>query len=261
LPVPNDRSLLSARRKEVRLGTQPQLSHQGLQPNWSPELDKILKSGAAGGPSKLQRAIQTVRQLGPQLSERKILKRTAELKLTNWNRPWSATEKAYVLGYARELSVIDIARNLGRTPSAVYQLLSRNGESAKVQDGYTQGDLAQIFHVSPRKVHQWISLGWLTLYHRRIKDRAIDRFLKEHGDEIDASRIDKEFRLWFRDVGLRDHSEHSREWSSTRQQSFKEHICGRCGRKVRGNAFYRHSRACINPVHPSNKFLGNPVLN
>jgi hypothetical protein len=238
------------------LGTQPQLSHQGLQPNWSPELDKILKSGAAGGPSKLQRAIQTVRQLGPQLSKRKILKRTAELNLTNWKSPWTSEEKAYVLDHAREFSVADIARRLGRTPRAVYQQLWRSRESAKFQDGYTQYELAQALHVSPRKVRQWIHLGWLILYQGRVKDRSLERFLKEHSDEFDAVRLEKDFRLWLRDLGLREVATHSRQWLRTRKQSLKEHVCDRCGRRVRGNAFHRHLKACANRVCPSTKPLG-----
>jgi hypothetical protein len=71
------------------LGNDPQLSNQGFQLNWSPELDEILKAGAAGGPSKLRRAIEKIRQLGPELSRRRILKRTAELNLTSWKSPWA----------------------------------------------------------------------------------------------------------------------------------------------------------------------------
>jgi len=216
------------------LGSAPQLSEQSRPSNlpprdpprptrragWNPKLDEILKAGAAGGPSKLRRAIERILRLNPQLTEREILKRTAELKLTNWYRPWTSEEKDYVLEYARELSVVDIARNLRRTPPAVYQMLWRNGESARVQDGYTQRDLAQIFHVSPKKVQQWVSLGWLTPYGRRIKDRGLNRFLKEHRDEIDAARIDKEFRLWFLDFGLQDDGTPPPESSRTEGQSF-----------------------------------------
>lgn len=238
------------------MGTQLHLSHQELQPNWSPELDKILKCGAAGGPSKLQRAIQTVRQLGPQLSKRKILKRTAELNLTNWKSPWTSEEKAYVLDHAREFSVADIARRLGRTPRAVYQQLWRSRESAKFQDGYTQNELAQALHVSPRKVRQWVRLGWLMLYQGRVKDRSLERFLKEHSGEIDFRRLEKDFLRWLRDLGLREVADHSRQWLRTRQQSLKEHVCNRCGRTVRGNAFHRHLKFCANRVCPSSKPLG-----
>jgi hypothetical protein len=176
-------------------------SGPGQHETWNPELDGILKAAAAGGPSKVRRAIERILRLNPQLTEQQILKRAAQLKLTNWYRPWSAEEKDYVLEYARELSVAEMARNLRRTSEAVYQMLWRNGESARVRDGYTQGDLAQIFHMLPKKVREWISLGWLTPCGGRIKDRGLNRFLKEHRDEIDPSRIDKEFRLWFLDVG------------------------------------------------------------
>jgi hypothetical protein len=188
------------------------------------ELDKILKAGAAGGPSKLRKAIERTLRLNPQLSEREILKRTAELKLTNWYRPWALEEKDYVLEHAREFSIVEMARNLGRTPEAVYQMLWRNKESARVRDGYTQQDLAQIFHVSPKKVREWVRLGWLTTCAGRIKDRGLNRFLKEHRDAVDAARIDKEYRLWFLDVGLQDEGAHSCDSSRTSDQTLKEHV-------------------------------------
>jgi predicted transcriptional regulator len=168
------------------------------------KLDEILKAGAAGGPSKLQRAIERILRVSPQLTTRQLLKRAAELKLTNWYRPWSTEEKGYVLEYARELSVVEIARYLRRTPAAVRQMLWRNRISAKVQDGYTQSEIAEIFHVSPRKVRHWISVNWLALSGGRIKDRSLNRFLREHPEEIDLARIDKEFRLWFLDSGLKE---------------------------------------------------------
>lgn len=226
------------------MGNAPQFSEQSQQPNWSPELDEILKSGAAGGPSRLRRAVERIRHLDPGLGEQQILKRTAELNLTRWNRPWTSEEKAYVLDHAREFSVADIARRLGRTPRAVYQLLWRSRESAKFQDGYTQRELAQALHVSPRKVRQWVRLGWLVLYQGRVKDRSLQRFLAGHSDEIDASRLDKDLRLWLRDLGLRDADPHPQQWLSRRQQSLKIHVCNRCGRKVYGNGFQRHLKTC-----------------
>jgi hypothetical protein len=140
--------------------------------------------------------------------------------------------------------VADIARRLGRTPRAVYQLLWRSRESAKFQDGYTQCELAQTLHVSPRKVRQWVRLGWLILYQGRVKDRALERFLKEHSDEIDPMRLEKDFRIWLRDLGLREAEPHPHQWLSTRLQSLRVHVCDRCGRKVCGNSFQRHLKTC-----------------
>jgi hypothetical protein len=221
------------------LGSAPQLSQQlprsklPRRPLRGPtgqrgrnrDLDEILKAAAAAGPSKLQRAIERILRLNPQLNERQIHKRTAELKLTNWYRPWSAEEKDYVLEYARELSVVEMARNLRRTPEAVSQMLWRNGESVRVKDGYTRQDLAQIFHVSPKKVRGWISLGWLTPCGGRIKDRGLNRFLKEHRDQIDLGRIDREFRLWFLDASLQDDGAGSCEGASARQLGLNERVC------------------------------------
>lgn len=243
------------------MGNAPQLSNQSQGRNWSPELDEILKSGAAGGPSRLRRAVERIRHLDPELGEPQILKRTAELNLTSWKSPWTSEERAYVLDHAREFSVADIARRLGRTSGAVYQLLWKSGESAKFQDGYTQCELAQVLHVAPRKVRRWVRQGWLTVYQGRIKDRSLERFLKDHSNEIDTTRLDKDLCLWLRDLGLRESAPHSRQWLRTRQQSLKEHVCGRCGRKVHGNAFHRHLKVCTNRVCGPTKDSGVQRLN
>jgi hypothetical protein len=220
------------------LGNSPQLLEQIRQPDLAlraarqprrrrprrSELDKILRAGAAGGPSRLRKAIERIRRRDPNLGEGEILKRTAELKLTNWYRPWTSEEKDYILDHAREFSVVEMARNLGRTPEAVYQMLWRNKESARVRDGYTQQDLAQIFHVSPRKVRRWVRRGWLTPCEGRIKDRGLNRFLKEHRDAVDAARIDKEYRLWFLDAGLREDRTHHAESVRPPEHSSREHV-------------------------------------
>lgn len=215
-----------------------------LQPAWDPHFDEILKAGAAAGPSKLRRAIERIKKLDLRLSEHQIQKRTGELKLTRWKEPWTQEEKDFLLERAREFAVADIARELGRTRRAVYLRLWRSHMSARFQDGYTQYELAQALHVSPFRVRQWVRLGWLTLYECRVKDRALVRFLESHSDEIDVARLDKDFLLWLRSLGLRDGGVHSLMWSMTRKHCLKEHVCDRCGRRVRGNSFHRHLKRC-----------------
>jgi hypothetical protein len=223
------------------------------RPAWDPDFDEILKAGAAAGPSKLRRAIERIKKLDLRLSEQQIQKRTGELKLTRWKEPWTQDEKDFLLERAREFSVADIARELGRTQRAVYLQLWRSRMSARFQDGYTQYELAQALHVSPFRIRKWIRLGWLTLYECRFKDRALVRFLESHSDEIDAARLDKDFLLWLRSLGLREGGVHSRMWSMTRKHSLKEHVCGRCGRKVRGNSFHRHLKRCRTKIPESRK--------
>ena len=86
-------------------------------------------------------------------------------------------------------------------------------------------------------------LGWLTLYQGRVKDRSLRRFLEGHSDEINAERLDRDVRFWFLSLGFHEDSTHSVQWLRDRKQSFKVHVCGRCGRKVHGNAIYRHALA------------------
>jgi hypothetical protein len=226
------------------LGSQSQIHEQTRQAKWNPAIDAILKSGAALGPSRLDKSVRQIRKQDPNLSLGWLLKRTAELKLTSWKTPWSDEDKSYVLENACEFPVDDLARRLGRTPRAVYLQLLRRGESAKFQDGYTQAQLAEALHLSRRKVRHWVRLGWLTLYQGRVIDRSIRRFLEGHSDEIDTRRLESDVRVWLEDLGFHADSEHSWQWFRDRKQSLKPHVCDRCGRRVYGNSFQRHLKAC-----------------
>ena len=219
---------------------------------WNPALDSILKAGAAGGPSRLRKAIQRIREREPKMAIGRILKRTAELGLTSWKTPWSTEQKAFVLDHAREFSAAEIARRLGRTPHAVEHLLSCSRQSAKLQEGFTQSDLAQALRVSPRKVRRWVRVGWLNVHEGRVKERSLQGFLRGHSDEIDSEKLEPDLRAWLQGLGLKEGARHSRQWSGQRQHAVRVFLCGGCGRKVCGNAFYRHLRACRKVTHASN---------
>ena len=226
------------------MDSQSEVSRQGQPRKWNPAIDAILKSGAAIGPSRLDKSIRQIRERNPHLSLHRLLKRTAELRLTSWKTPWSDKDTAFVLENAREFPVDDLARRLGRTPRAVYLLLLRRGESTRFQDGYTQAELAEALHVSRRKVRRWVRLDWLMLYQGRIKDRSLKRFLEEHSDEIDPRHLENDVRTWLEGLGFQAEAVHSAVWFTKRKQSLKLHVCDRCGRKVYGNSIHRHLKAC-----------------
>ena len=226
------------------MSTGPQFPN-GSANLWNPKLDNLLKTGAVA-PSKLQRAIQQIQRDNPHVDLKRILKRTAELNLLNWKIPWSDADKAYLLDCAREFSVADIAKRLRRTPGAVYVLLSRSKTTGRRADGYTQTELARDLHVSKRKVRRWIQLGWLIPYQGRIKDRSLQRFLGEHGDEIDASKLECDLKFWLESLGLRNSGNtRSSVRFRERKQSYKLHTCTHCGRRIYGNAIWQHLKACV----------------
>ena len=235
------------------MGSQSQIHEQKRQGKWNPAIDAILKSGAALGPSRLDKSVRQIRKQDPNLSLTRLLKRTAELRLTNWKTPWSNEDKSYVLERAREFPVDDLARRLGRTPRAVYLLLLRRGESAKFQDGYTQAQFAEALHISRRKVRHWVRLGWLTLYEGRVIDRSITRFLEGHSDEIDTRRLESDVRIWLEDLGFHADAAHPSLWFTKRKQSLKLHVCDRCGREVYGNSVHRHLSACAKKAAATGK--------
>ena len=79
------------------MASQPQISTQSQPGRWNPAIDSILRSGAAIGPSRLEKSVRQIRKRDPSLSLRRLMKRTAELGLTSWNTPWSESDKSFVL--------------------------------------------------------------------------------------------------------------------------------------------------------------------
>lgn len=43
----------------------------------------------------------------------------------------------------------------------------------------------------------------------------------------------------------------SKRREAARKHSLREHRCSRCGRVIKGNAYYRHKYACQSLLHPS----------
>ena len=98
--------------------TELQSVRPGRTGKWNPAIDAILKSGAALGPARLSKSIRQIRNKNPNLSLERLMKRTADLKLTSWKTPWSDEDKAYVLENAREFPVTDLVLERMRSDAA-----------------------------------------------------------------------------------------------------------------------------------------------
>lgn len=124
-----------------------------------------------------------------------IISRAAELRLNAPRRPWSEEEIVLLTELAGTLSKASIARRLGRSYWSVKGAFARLEFSARVVEGFTREDVAELLGASPRTIRGWIAREWLFVRDGRITELSLRRFLREHSEEYSLSRVDE---TWFK---------------------------------------------------------------
>ena len=224
--------------------------------SWPGSLDDMLKEGYASGWRGKREVIEEILRRCPDLPRHVIWKRASRLGLTQKRQDneaktqhgrWSADEDKLLLQLCGEYPARMIGEKLHRSERAVRLRLLLLAGSSSFRDGYKQLEVSGDLGVSPATVRRWMVLGWLNLRGRRITDRSFRQFCREHGSEINFDNLSKDMKSWLTDeMGLtRDPSAAVPDkWYSIRKHALRTKSCPRCGREIRGNAYYRHIKAC-----------------
>ncbi|MCI0717586.1 MAG: hypothetical protein L0338_01115, partial [Acidobacteria bacterium] len=107
-------------------------------------------------------------------------------------------------------------------------------------------EAATALGVSLETVEQYILKGVLKLCDPRITENSLRRFCRRNGSLINSDFLNQETRSWLKDA--MDLVPNAGKTETGRFQASRKHArtvrkCG-CGRAIRGNAFFRHSRRC-----------------
>ncbi len=107
-------------------------------------------------------------------------------------------------------------------------------------------EAATMLGVSLETVEQYILNGALKFCDPRVTENSLRRFCRRNGSLINSDFLNPETRSWLRDV--MDLVPNAGKTESERLQASRKHAaairkCG-CGRMIRGNAFFRHSKRC-----------------
>jgi DNA-binding MarR family transcriptional regulator len=125
-----------------------------------------------------------------------ILSRAAQLGLGFCRRrPWTAEEIEVLTESAGKATPRAIARRLNRTYSSVKAKLRGLELRGCVTDGYSQQDLQSLLGVGAKSTRCWIASGWLRLLNGRISEASVVKFLRQHSDQYQLSRVDE---AWFK---------------------------------------------------------------
>ncbi len=111
-------------------------------------------------------------------------------------------------------------------------------------EGYTWERAADLLGVTVAQVQSWISVGQLRLVDTFVTDRSFEEFCKKHGDRINMPLIDPATAKWLvSEYGVSQSATNGTTVSCTQKHALVIRAC-HCGRKIAGNAYFRHVRTC-----------------
>ncbi len=110
------------------------------------------------------------------------------------------------------------------------------------------GDLAKQLNVDASVIEQLIFRGVLKLYDPRVTEKSLAKFCARYGALIKSDFLDAETWNWL--VGSMDLAPGVGKDEAGRVEAFRKHAlivrtCEHCQRAIRGNAFFRHSKGCL----------------
>ena len=173
---------------------------------WTPEHDTFIRKHYDA------RVLGRARDIASHLGVPKwaLNRRARDLGLSRIkDAPWSPADVAYLETHYHRLATKQIAKNLGRTVTAVKLKAKRLGYR-KNGEGYNAHSLSQALGVDPHWVIRRIREGKMSASTRSterlpqqggdsylITDQEVVRFIRKHTFEIDLRKVD---RLWFLDL-------------------------------------------------------------
>lgn len=118
---------------------------------------------------------------------------------------WSEVDRTFLLVSVRHTPVKRIARQLGRPEKAVWVQVWREGLPAACEEGYSRRELCRKFHVSSVTLRRWIRSEWLKDgADRRVPERSVRAFLRQHPDLVAWDRLDSEARDWVLELSAKE---------------------------------------------------------
>ena len=142
---------------------------------------------------------------------------------------------------ASSLAAFCEQNQLSLAPSALERVTAALVKGA---EGYTWERAADLLGVTVAQVQSGISAGQLRVVDTFVTDRSFEEFCKKHGDRINMTLIDPATAKWLvSEYGISPSAAHGRSVLRVQKHVLVIRACG-CGRKIAGNAYFRHVRVC-----------------
>ena len=193
---------------------------------WTPEMDESLKDLCARlGPSTAKRVMQKrliemrASKPGdynpkPDSVRNAVERRMAFIRLQTGRerknpasrtaKPWTqkqvATLLASVGGDLIDKSVEDRTKHTIKSARAKLRRLGYAAEELR-SVAFTVGELAVMLRVTPRQVERWKEKGWLKTTRRRVTDKDLAAFIKDHPERIPYDLLSREVQVFLLGLG------------------------------------------------------------
>jgi hypothetical protein len=142
---------------------------------------------------------------------------------------------------ARSLAVLCDKVRASFDPSTIERIVAAlaNGD-----DAYSWERAATLLGVTVAQIQAWIAAGRLRVVDTFVTDRSFEEFCKKHGEEFKELLIDPPTAKWLvSEYGASEIAANGGSVSPTRKHALVIRTC-KCGRKIAGNPYFQHVRAC-----------------
>ena len=119
------------------------------------------------------------------------------------------------------------------------------GKSSRAKRVWTE--VGRSLGVAPETMQKCVARGVVKLYDPTITEKSLRNFCRRYGSLINYDFLNRETREWLQES--MDLVRTAGEPASRRLTPLRKHAqvvrqCTKCGREIRGNAFFRHAKRC-----------------
>jgi hypothetical protein len=141
-----------------------------------------------------------------------------------------------------EESVLPLSDPPVQSPTGRSTLLGKSSRAKRVW-----AEVARSLGVAPEAVQKCVARGVVKLYNPTITEKSLRNFCRRYGSLINYDFLNRETREWLQES--MDLVRTAGESVSFRLTPLRKHAqivrrCAQCGREIRGNAFFRHTKKC-----------------
>jgi hypothetical protein len=131
-----------------------------------------------------------------------VKRRIPEGKVT---KRWTEAQTAALLGaLGADATIESIALRTGHSVNAVRAKIARMDYQLNEIHGFavfTVAELSDLLHVTERQIRRWKERGWLETKGRKITEKHLRQFLREHADRVPFDALRREHQIYLLDLG------------------------------------------------------------